>query len=304
MTTIRRKSLSDGVFDIDPSKMAKRPCGPKGAWRLASPPKCSFNRPVWRATLSHKGRRFAIAGGKTARGNPAWDGTAASAGRCRPMVLNPGPNDVAGVVSCGAAGLGLERAVRAGLACRAGAAVPGAAGAGGEPGACGGGQGRQAAQPGLSDRLQRRLPRQARRRPRPPNPPWHPHRRRPPPPSAPAASAAAAATDQPSIAVAPTPAPPPPRMRHSGLHGAPIIRSAPPTAPISPMTARAGFAARARRRRRRRRSRERTRRRRVSTHGRRRRPAMWRPARAAYRTFDPSDCTYQPLDGPRRICTK
>ena len=24
----------------------------------------------------------------------------------------------------------------------------------------------------------------------------------------------------------------------------------------------------------------------------------------AYRTFDPADCTYQPLDGPRRICSK
>jgi len=25
---------------------------------------------------------------------------------------------------------------------------------------------------------------------------------------------------------------------------------------------------------------------------------------AAYRTFDPADCTYQPLQGPRRLCTK
>ena len=25
---------------------------------------------------------------------------------------------------------------------------------------------------------------------------------------------------------------------------------------------------------------------------------------AAYRSFDPSDCTYQPYDGPRRLCTK
>ncbi|MDE2374820.1 MAG: BA14K family protein, partial [Hyphomicrobiales bacterium] len=25
---------------------------------------------------------------------------------------------------------------------------------------------------------------------------------------------------------------------------------------------------------------------------------------AAYRTFDPADCTYQPSDGPRRLCTK
>jgi hypothetical protein len=25
---------------------------------------------------------------------------------------------------------------------------------------------------------------------------------------------------------------------------------------------------------------------------------------AAYRSFRPSDCTYQPVDGPRRLCTK
>ena len=25
---------------------------------------------------------------------------------------------------------------------------------------------------------------------------------------------------------------------------------------------------------------------------------------AAYRTFDPTDCTYQPNNGPRRVCTK
>ncbi|MGH6727782.1 MAG: BA14K family protein [Pseudolabrys sp.] len=24
----------------------------------------------------------------------------------------------------------------------------------------------------------------------------------------------------------------------------------------------------------------------------------------AYSSFNPSDCTYQPLDGPRRLCTK
>ena len=231
--------------------MAKRPCGPKGAWRLASPPKCSFNRPVWRATLSHKGRRFAIAGGKTARGNPAWGGTAASAARCRPMVLNPGPNDVAGDVSCGDAGLGLERPVRDGLAVCARAAVPGAAGAGGEPGACGGGEGRQAAQPGFIavPAPSSAAPAKPAEASAPPPAPAKPAVASAPPPaaaaSAPAASAAAAATDQADAAAAPAPA-------------------AAPPAPACDVQACA----------------------------------------AAYYSFRATDCTYQPYDGPRRLCTK